>query len=71
MATTASWRAPFHTARSVLSPQSLNYATCREHGEKPFEQSIESFMQELDLISTRQACVSDKSPVDKPTQIRM
>ena len=63
---------PFKTGRSLPPPRFFNDDACREYGGETFEQSIESFMQELDLISTQQACVvAGMNPVDKLTQTRM
>ena len=59
----------FNTGRSFLPPRPLNDGTCLEHVEFTFE-CIENTMQELDLITTQQAWMSEKKPVDKPTQTR-
>lgn len=53
---------PFETARLFLPSRSLSDGTGLENVEETFEQRIESFVQEMDLISTHRTCVPEKNP---------
>lgn len=54
---------PFNTTTRLFLPsRSLNDGTGLENVEESFEQRIESFVQEMDLISTQRTCASEKNP---------